>query len=167
VNAPSGAAPRFGVYHVQSPAPDGAHEYDPVYHPDANRPVAWDNLFRDHGLPVGGLRMPSCDDESWDDMVRGAEPANTSGDQAGIPWLKRSPYPQISDFAAFTQIGLTTDQIGPCGPHDSMALSHRDGAVVDTPNCMSRTRGGPAASTPEAAHLFEAYTQGFCALGEP
>lgn len=173
---PSGAAPRFGVFHVDSNFTGGASDA---------RPVAWDNYtFPDHDDPLRGLRMPVCEDEAWDGNVAKAEPSAGLGDSAGIPGLKRSPFPCIGcpanvSVEAFTSMGLRTRQVvvgslppvlgdrsGPCGPHASVALSHR---LYPAENCMPtgpRPGGVQQATTPEAAHLFEAYVQGFCALGE-
>jgi hypothetical protein len=101
--------------------------------------------------------------------VSQAEPAGPTG----IPWLKRSPYPVVpNQRQAFLQMGLHTNQdvdgtnrLTACGPHESVALSHRPASGVPTPNCMPDGTGDYA-QQPEEAHVFEAYVQGFCAQGE-
>lgn len=170
---PSANAPRFGVYHQRSTAVVGSNPW-PLFL-DARRPVAWDDQFPDHVAPAsGGLLVPACDDQHWDDTVSGGEPTGPTG----IPWLKISPNPETTAGAAFTSMSLNTDQPfggGACGAHESVALSHRPGSGVTSPNCMpcGVTAGASCAAnfgqavSPEQANLFEANVQGFCTLGAP
>lgn len=138
---------RFGIWHEESGNP-----MPPLID---NRPLSWDN-DPEHDGPLGGLRMPACEDQPWDDAV----------DDSTTPILhvtKHAGSGNVDPFAAMTILTVQDSVCTPDGEHKSVARSSLIGE-----SCMPDAAiSGSAAADAAAAHVYEAYVAAFCALDQP
>jgi hypothetical protein len=128
-----------------------------------HRPVSWDAYSNPgHVDPLGGFHLRAAWDQDWDDTVATSEdPADV-----GVPLLQVARNPTVAgECDNFGSMVITTDQAqvpsagtNGCTTHNSVARNV----------CMPKdATGGVVATSPEEAHLFEAYVQAFCAMDAP